>query len=155
MGKVDIHSVANYFRSCVDESAGASITHLKLQKLCYYAQAWHLVFNGKPLFKEEFQAWVHGPACPDLWHVYKDFNWYGIPRSDCDPGIFSEEQIETLQAVWDAYGQYDGKYLEELTHQEQPWINARRGYDPGDKCTNIITHNSMVEYYSTLIGSNE
>jgi len=155
VAKVDIYNVASYFLSCVDVSAGASITHLKLQKLCYYAQAWHLVFNGEPLFEEEFQAWVHGPVCPELWHEYRGFTWHNIPPSDCDSSVFDEKQQETLRAVWDAYGQYDGKYLEELTHQEPPWVSARRGYEPGEICANIISHDSMVEYYRTLLDSDE
>ena len=39
-----------------------SMTHLKLQKLCYYAQAWYLTIYGQRLFNEEFQAWLHGPV---------------------------------------------------------------------------------------------
>lgn len=35
----------------------------KLQKLCYYAQAWHLAWTGNPIFAEDFQAWSNGPVC--------------------------------------------------------------------------------------------
>ena len=30
------------------------ISTWKLQKLCYYSQAWTLAWTGKPLFEEEF-----------------------------------------------------------------------------------------------------
>jgi len=35
--------VADYFLLQVDQDAGDAMTHLRLQKLVYYAQAWHLV----------------------------------------------------------------------------------------------------------------
>ena len=40
---------------------------MKLQKLCYYAQAWSLAWDGFPLFDEEFQAWANGPVCRELY----------------------------------------------------------------------------------------
>lgn len=39
---------------------------MKLQRLCYYAQAWALVWDDAPLFKEDFQAWATGPVCPEI-----------------------------------------------------------------------------------------
>jgi len=44
--KVSVNDVANYFLKILERDSGSSITHLKLQKLVYYAQAWHLVFRG-------------------------------------------------------------------------------------------------------------
>lgn len=41
---------------------------MKLQKLCYYAQAWSLVWDNVPLFDEDFEAWASGPVCPELFH---------------------------------------------------------------------------------------
>ena len=50
--------VANWFTCNIDREVGDSITHLKLQKLIYYAQAWSLALKGKTLFEEEIQAWA-------------------------------------------------------------------------------------------------
>lgn len=109
--------VADYFLKMVDRDAGGSITHLKLQKLVYYAQAWHLVFTGKPLFSNEIQAWVHGPVCPDLYKKYADYRYENLPEPNATPEL-SKDEMDTLEAVWECYGDYDGKYLEQLTHQE-------------------------------------
>jgi uncharacterized phage-associated protein len=43
-----------------------SMTHKKLQKLCYYAQAWNLALHNSELFEDRFEAWVHGPVSPVL-----------------------------------------------------------------------------------------
>ena len=64
----NIISVAKY----ILEQRGA-MTTMKLQKLCYYSQAWSLAWDDKPLFDEDFQAWANGPVCPELfrWHKGK------------------------------------------------------------------------------------
>lgn len=38
----------------------------KLQKLCYYAQAWAYALKGYRLEDTDYQAWVHGPFSPAL-----------------------------------------------------------------------------------------
>ena len=66
-----------------------SFTHKQLQKLCYYAQAWHLALLNRPLFDEEFQAWIHGPVCPTLYAHYVDYRWivadFRCRPSACQP----------------------------------------------------------------------
>ena len=61
-----------------------SMTHKKLQKLCYYAQAWHLALHGSELFAERFEAWVHGPVSPVLYSIYADYGWEKIPSETTD-----------------------------------------------------------------------
>ena len=36
------------------------MSHLKLQKLLYYVQAFHLAYFDSPLVDDEFEAWLHG-----------------------------------------------------------------------------------------------
>lgn len=141
-----IFDVANYFRWRVDYEAGDNITPLKLQKLCYYAQAYHLAFTGEPLFEEEFEAWDHGPANYALWHEYKEKKWNPIPPDDAlwntffPAEVFECDELDTLNEVWDAFGDYGAKYLENLTHQEDPWKNAGRN--------TVIEKSVMQAYYS-------
>ena len=154
---VSVLNVAKYFLNSVEEESGSVMTHLKLQKLCYYAQAWYLVFNeGVELFKEDFQAWAHGPACPELWHNYKDYGFTPIPRDeDFNSNLFKNEEMEILEEVWTAYGQFEPKYLELLTHQEEPWLSARGNAIAGERCTNVISKESMFNYYSRLLKDDE
>ncbi len=51
----------------VDREAGDVITQLKLQKLMYIAQGIHLALYDAPLFKEEIEAWQHGPVVRELY----------------------------------------------------------------------------------------
>jgi len=148
---ITVHDVADYFLSKLNASEGSSITPLKLQKLVYYAQAWSLVWDGKPLFKEHMEAWAHGPVNPDLYFKYKEYGWKSIaPVDNVKLDIFTKEQLETMDAVWDGYGDYDGKYLEKLTHQEDPWIEARDNCSPGEYCNNPISIETMKDFYTKM-----
>ena len=44
---------------------------LKLQKLLYFAQGFSYAFYDKELFNDDFEAWVHGPVIPSIYHEYK------------------------------------------------------------------------------------
>ena len=71
-GKYSVYDVANWFLS------KGEMTHKKLQKLCYYAQAWCYALKGYRLEDTDFQAWVHGPVSPALWERFKGFGYDSI-----------------------------------------------------------------------------
>lgn len=147
-----IFDVANFFLNRVETDQGSSITHLKLQKLCYYAQAWFLALEDKKLFNEHFEAWVHGPVNPELFNKYRDNSWQNIrPMESFDSSVFLADELDHLEEIWDIYGKYDGKYLEDLTHQEDPWLRSREGYEPTERCNVLIDVNHMKIYYRAQI----
>ncbi len=144
-------TIARYFLSKVDFESGLTISPLKLQKLMYYAQSWALAIIERPLFSDDFQAWQHGPVIDTLYYMFKSYIYNNIPKvSDFDEKILKHEELEVLEIVWKAYGKYDAKYLEALTHSEDPWRLARCGYKKTDKCNEIITQNSIREFYSNI-----
>jgi uncharacterized phage-associated protein len=128
---------------------GEKINHLKLQKLLYYIEAWHLVYTDKPLIDDDFEAWLHGPVIRKVWNHYKGFSimFDDLPYPKQEPTIeLTEEQKEIIDDVLDEYGEKSGYYLECLTHAEIPWRNARiKGENQ------IISKEKMKEYYSRLI----
>jgi len=138
--------VAKYFL----ETLGPMSTW-KLQKLCYYAQAWSLVWDEKPLFPENFEAWSNGPVCPQLFHEHKGL--FMISSGDLrkgDSSVFDEEQKETLDVVSKDYGDKNPSWLRDLTHFEDPWKNARGNTPLGARSSAVITNNAMGEYYGSL-----
>lgn len=125
------------------------MTHKKIQKLCYYAQAWHCaLFNGKRLFADDFQAWIHGPVCRPLFDKYHGYGWLHIPKADRTNFPFTEDESNVLESVYYAYGHLDGDQLEALTHKESPWLKARGDIDPAAVCTNIISTEDMRACYA-------
>lgn len=127
------------------------ITTMKLQKLVYYCQAWSLGWDGVPLFDEDFQAWANGPVCPELFSRHK--GRFVVDESflaDREDYSFDPDAIETMDAVLDYYGNKEPQWLSELTHKEAPWKEARAGVAVGSICTNVITKDSMQQYYGGL-----
>lgn len=147
----NILDVAKYFLTKVDRTED-EITHLKLQKLCYYAQAWHLAIKDAPLMDTEFQAWANGPVSPELWQEYKHYGFEPIDYPDkFNPLVLTKKERDFLDDIWEAYGCYTAKYLSDLTHQEDPWIEARGNARPGEKCTRTISKESMKQYYREMM----
>ena len=145
----NIETVAHWFLS------HEPMTHKKLQKLCYYAQAWHCaLYRGERLFEDEIQAWIHGPVIPSLYRTYADYGWEYIPQVR-DSFDICDNTLAILEAVYNTYGGYSGDQLERLTHSEEPWQKARKGYDILQPCTNAITIESMREYYGKIYSESQ
>lgn len=147
----EVVSMTNVFDTAkyILEQYGVMST-MKLQKLCYYAQAWSLVWDDTPLFNEDFQAWANGPVCPELF--YKTQGEYSVCAEDETGGTgeLTENQKDTINRVLEHYGKHDAQWLSQLTHMEDPWKNARNGLTIGAVCDNIITKESMALYYGGL-----
>jgi uncharacterized phage-associated protein len=138
--------VANYFIRLANET-GSFISNLKLQKLVYYAQSWHLALYAEPLFPEDFEAWVHGPVIPELYQKYKSFGWQPIVDNP-NPELFEETQA-FLKEIVEEYLSCDAYELERMTHAEAPWIRARGGLLPDQPSSALIEKVWMKEYYAS------
>lgn len=150
-----IENVAIWFLS------KTSMTNKKLQKVCYYAYCWYIVFfndleavisaddnNIQVLCTEKFQAWIHGPVCPLLYHRYKCYGRENIPQTN--KPIIDSKLNDLFEQVWEAYGNFSADELEAISHQEMPWINARQNQNPGSACPYEIRPYDILVYYSSL-----
>lgn len=140
MNTYSIFDIASWFLS------KESMTHKKLQKLCYYTQAWGLALYGRRIISSSFEAWVHGPVCPELFQKYKDYGWQAIPRNTCSV-TFDAESQDVLDNVWYRYGDLDGDQLESITHEELPWSEKRAGLLPHEPGYRIISEDTMRTFY--------
>lgn len=116
----NIFDVAKY----ILEKCGRMITW-KLQKLCYYSQAWHLAWTGEPLFNESFEAWDNGAVCPDLFYCYRGM--FDITEKEINIGnssMLSDDEKETIDVVLKYYGTLKLYELRALTHGEELWKDA-------------------------------
>lgn len=126
--------MANVFDTAkyILEKSGTMST-MKLQKLCYYSQAW-----------------ANGPVCPELF--FKTKGKYSVSAKDETGGEenLTDDQKDTIDKVLEHYGIHDAQWLSQLTHMEDPWMKAREGVPSGMGCNNIITKESMALYYGGL-----
>lgn len=130
------------------DDADDTLCNMRLQKLVYYAQAWHLAATGRPLFADRIEAWEHGPVVRSL---YKQFKSHGlaIPASEGTvPSDLSTQDREFIKMVWDRYKDFSGTALRNRTHREKPYIDAWAKRDPGDHYPNIeITQEAMRDFF--------
>lgn len=105
-----------------------SISNLKLQKLLYYAQGIHLAITDEMLFEENILAWKHGPVVVDVYDIYKvnKGNPIEVVTEDDDYRITIDVQnntkaADTVEFVFNEYGQYSAWGLRNMTHNEKPW----------------------------------
>lgn len=124
---------------------------MKIHRLCYYAQAWHLVWDDAPLFSEEIQAWGSGPVCPTLYELHR-----GLYRLSSIPGgnaaalqpVLSAQT--TIEVVLKSYGGITSPMLADLARSEDPWLRARRGLPDGVRGAVVIPHSEMKDFYGSL-----
>lgn len=139
-----VFDVAKYILSCL-----GPIPAMKLQKLCYYSQAWSLVWDEQPLFNERIEAWANGPVIPELFAQHKgQFSVSDIANGDASQ--LNSKQRATIDSVLKFYNQYTSQQLSDLTHMEQPWVKAREGYAPGQRSTSEVSLEQMHVYYASL-----
>jgi uncharacterized phage-associated protein len=142
--------VADYFLEKTSQEPEGSITQLKLYKLVYYAQAWSLVFRGRPLFDGEIQAWINGPVPVDLRSKYRTHGDNLLPLPEPENAVnhsFTLETVKVLDLVWSYYGQFSASKLWNLTHTESPWLEARGNLPPDASSTETISEESMHNFY--------
>lgn len=149
-GYMDIFNIANTFLSF------ESMSNKKLQKLCYYAQAWYVALNDEELIDCDFQAWTHGPVCPELYHRYKYYGYSKI-KGDFDvPECVKNDSylLDFLNSIYSMYGDFTADELEEMTHNEEPWLLGREGLDDWEPGYNTIALEDMRNYYKKLRDNN-
>lgn len=130
-----------------------SITTMKLQKLCYYAQSWSLAWDNEPLFEEDFEAWANGPVSSELFSKHRGV--YRVDESFLEDEIdeidLNSDQIETIESILDFYGDKSPRWLSELTHKERPWRETRGSLPLGSYSNKVISKDLMLEYYGGLL----
>lgn len=133
---VSAHDVADELRRRLPE-----IGVIKLHKLLYYAQGWHLTLVGEPLFREPIKAWANGPVVAELWADEK--HGRGRPA----PVRPNDDQLATIDYVVERYGRFTGKDLIRLTHTEGPWRDVSEADDPGAASNPVISHEALRRWF--------
>ena len=145
---VDAIDVGDYL-VCFGRDVGDPLTNLKLQKLLYYAQGWFIAQNKRVLFGQTLRAWVRGPVVYEVWNKYRSYRWRPIAGNIRKPRLPPESEAH-LAFVINQYWNYSAYQLEKMTHEESPWINARRGISKDTPSSAPISIMDMHDHFSKL-----
>ena len=136
------------------------ISNLKLQKILYFVQLEFLLNKNTPCFEDNIEAWDFGPVVPSVYHEFKKYGAFCIPRVsfvyDTSQGWFNLKQVsfkisipsdekEIIEDVVRVCDKYTPGQLVEITHNQLPWRNA---YNSG--MNNVITVQSMIKFLNGL-----
>lgn len=120
------------------------MSSMKLQKLCYYSQAYSLAWFDEPIFRDRIEAWTNGPVIPALWREHKG-QFLVESISGGDAGVVQHRDALVIDSIVDSMGGLSGKQLSDKTHSEAPWVN---NYDGGDQFPNgTISYADMRNFY--------
>lgn len=141
---IDVNTVSKWFINELHPEP------LKLQKLLYFAQGFSFAFNDAALFEDDIEVWVHGPVVRSVYQEYKDYGFnpidinYELPELD-------ENVLMILNYVKDNFSKFDSKFLEEMTHHQEPWMVSREGLDPDERSDKMISKQAIANYFINLV----
>jgi uncharacterized phage-associated protein len=155
----DARAVANFLLD-YGESKGRLIGTMSLQKILFFAHAWHLARNDKPLVGQPFEAWTYGPVNRVVYDQFKQFKDKPIEGRakvlNAAAGRYETAQCSDmddataslLRDIFDYYATYHPFRLSDLTHEEgspwdQVWNAATRRAVPGM----VISNDSIRDWF--------
>ncbi|MCI9437467.1 MAG: DUF4065 domain-containing protein [Lachnospiraceae bacterium] len=128
------------------------VTPLMLQKLLYFTQGIFSALYGRPIFAEDCRAWVHGPVYPEVYELFRDFKYNPIDDArfallEGTEDVLTDDEKKVIDLVVNTFGMYGGKVLERITHNEEPWKAARKGYGDSIPSSELLQKERIMRYY--------
>lgn len=120
---------------------------MRLQKLLYYVQAWHLAVTDEPLFDDQIKAWRQGPVVPQVWHTRQDEETRRPSVQDTEHVHLDDLASDLIDLVLMNYGSLSGEELSVLTHAERPWLDARGDLPEDAHSQEPVSTDAMARYY--------
>ena len=153
--KIDSIDLANYILYKY-----GSMSHLKLQKLLFYCDAYHLAYFDEELITDKFEAWVHGPVSKKVFDSLKDKSiLYADLRFSGDEKQVQQKYLNLtidqrvlIDEILSVLSTWSGLQLETSTHNEKPWQEARYGLSAGDRCDKEISKETTKLFYKLELG---
>lgn len=128
-----------------------SLTPMQVLKLVYIAHGWTLGLLGKPLIKDEVQAWEYGPVIPRLYGAMRHFRSNPVEGPLAAPKEeIADAEGSIIDQVYDKYGSHSGPALSRLTHlPNSPWDVT---YRPG--LFGVVIPNDIIEDHYARMAAN-
>lgn len=129
------NQISNYLISLTQNNPEENLTNMKLQKILYYLQGYHLAIYDEELFEDEIEAWKYGPVVSQEYHTYKVYgnNPIVVPEYNTSFDYLDELKKKFINKVYAYYRQFSPIKLMELTHKELPWLDSYKKSEIIDK----------------------
>lgn len=141
----DVKEIAKKIIAKTDVEHGDTISNLKLQKMLYYMQGFHLAFFDTPLFDDDIFAWQYGPVVPSVYKEYKRYDAKAISLPEGNIICLTDDEETVFDNVYAEYGQFSAVALMNMSHAEIPWRTT--------EISQVINKEKIREYFKTQIVS--
>lgn len=137
-------TIADAILKLSEPEVGDTVSNLKLQKLLYYIQGFHLALYGEPIFKEEILAWEHGPVVLEVYKKFKEHGSDALPVPEGEVTLTDREK-GLVSEVWKVYGQFSAWRLRDMTHRERPWLETEK--------FGVISTDLLTDFFKTRVSA--
>jgi uncharacterized phage-associated protein len=145
MSYKEIDIANKIIKSASGNDAADLVSNLKLQKLLYYQQGFHLAYFGHSLFEEDIEAWQYGPVVPSIYNHFKTYANKGIEYYEDTITLTGPHEESLFHEINRIYGAYSAIGLMEMTHREMPWRTTAVGVG------NVISKNKLKTFFKTRL----
>lgn len=130
------------------------VDKMKLYKMCFFSQGWHLAWTGRPLFEEKLLAWTKGPVPADLRRetdvVARKWEIPYVPRGNSDN--LSSYERAVVSNIVRFYGGLTSTALSQMSHG-LAWREARCGLKDDERGENPLSVTTIREEFTNLLHS--
>lgn len=125
-------AIANAFIDAAKKHCkNKKLTHVHLHKLVLISQGFALALLDRPMYRNQTEAWRHGPIIPDLYHALKHQNATYVKKINTDEFVNeTSPESDIIQIIAEAFGDTDELELSSMIYQEKtPWAAAHKNGD--------------------------
>lgn len=136
------------FEHDADQSCQFFLTHLKLQKMVYFAQIVSLMVENKPIHNDMTYAWEYGPFAYNLFNQIKEFGSREFTLDNVKMAeafkrvkLLDDNSRKIVKAIWNNLKHADPDRMTELFWKRDSAWKVTRMNNPGG----LITHSLMIK----------
>lgn len=118
----EVYEICDYVLEYISKKHG-TINVFKLNSLLYIMQASYLHYYNKPLFDEDFEAWMAGPILPSVWKKYKKFGGGSIISGDFQYNI-KDEVMAFLNDIIEMFWECNESSLNDMLISQKAYKDA-------------------------------
>lgn len=134
------------------------ITHMKLQKLAFYAYGWWLAYHDKPILTEPPEVWKFGPVFDSLYGALRPYGSAPIAQVVTPPfgsapliPAHDSNTLAWVDWVWNRYGHLSALQLSDMTHEiGTPWQIEAEAKDYRVPRHHAIPDSTTKRYFKSL-----
>lgn len=149
----EVYEICDYVLEYVSKR-NRTINVFKLNSLLYIMQASYLHYYNRPLFDEDFEAWMSGPILPSVWKKYKRFGGCSIISGDFQYNIKSKD-MAFLNEIIDIFGECSETSLSDMMVSQKAYTDAFKLRIPNCSIMPVIEKDAIKTSFSEFLAEAE